>query len=68
MTYEQAAIAGPLLNSYAHSYLGLPYNSVLTTGAMKDDQWFLIVARAGHGAETVDSFDEAKRLIDELIQ
>ena len=67
MTEAQASIAGPLLNSYAHQYLGLPYNAVLVTGAMKDGHWFLIVARDSHETARVETFDGAKLLIDELI-
>ena len=67
MTEEQTIIAGPLLNSYAHQYLGLPPSKVIVAGAHGHDGWVLIVARIGHDTAFAKDFDEAKAMIDEWV-
>lgn len=67
MTEAQTVVAGPLLNSYAHGYLGLPPIDVLVAGAHGRDGWGLIVARTGHETAFAKDFDEAKQMIDEWV-
>lgn len=65
MTEDQAKIAVPLANSYAHQYLGLSPGDVLISGGRKGGSWMLLVATAA-GVEVAEDFDAAKRIIDEV--
>lgn len=64
MTRDQTAIAVPLLNSYAHQYLGLSMDAVIVSGGQNADGWWLIVVADGKKPELVPDFDAAKALID----
>ena len=64
MTRGQTAIAVPLLNSYAHQYLGLSMDDVIVSGGQNADGWWLIVVADGKKPELVPDFDAAKALID----
>lgn len=66
MTEAQATIAVPLLNSYAHQYLGLPPQDVLVSAGRKNGRWFLLVGTPQNIAEAAD-FDEAKQMIDLVV-
>ena len=66
MTPDQARIAVPLLNSYAHQYLGLGVDDVLVSGASIGGRWQLIVAVPA-GVQWADDFDAAKAAIDTLF-
>ena len=66
MNDDQAMIAVPLLNSYAHQYLGLSVDAVGVAGGRRDGTWLLMVATKDGVAEAAD-FDEAKALIDALL-
>lgn len=67
MTRDQALIAVPLLNSYAHQFLGLTPGEVQIAGAAnRAGGWTLIVARGDMEIEAALDFDTAKALIDEL--
>ncbi len=65
MTPEQAHIAVPLLNTYAHGYLGLTAADVLVAAGKKDNDWMLIVATEP-GVQGVSDFDGAKAIIDSV--
>ena len=68
LTEEQATIAAPLLNSYAHQYLGLnPDDILVASGRTKDNAYVLIVAQSDREeARTAFDFDQAKEMIDAL--
>ncbi len=66
MTHDQAVIAVPLLNSYAHQYLGLTVNDVLVSGGRRDGEWLLMVA-TDTGVEEAPDFDAAKAVIDTMF-
>ena len=63
MTHDQAVIAVPLLNSYAHQYLGLGLGDVMVAGGRREGKWLLMVATDMGVAEATD-FDAAKAVID----
>ena len=63
MTPDQAAIAVPILNTYAHGYLGLPVSDVLVSGAELNGEWRLIVA-IPTGVHWAVDLDHAKAIID----
>lgn len=64
MTKEQASIAVPILNSYAHQYLGLQLGQVMVAAAdFPQDGWRLMVALPS-GVRTADDLDAAKQIID----
>lgn len=65
MTNEQANIAVPLLNSYAHQYLGLPADAVSIAGARIEAEWILILATID-GVKEAEDFDAAKAIIDKM--
>ena len=65
MTHDQALIAVPLLNSYAHQYLGLSVDDVMIAGGRREGKWLLMVATDMGVAEATD-FDAAKAMIDSL--
>ena len=69
MTPDQARIAVPLLNSYAHEYLGLKQGDVMVGAGEKDGLWDLFVATKASqdGVQIVKDFDAAKAIIDGLI-
>ena len=66
MTHDQAIIAVPLLNSYAHQYLGLDQDDVMVAGGRREGDWLLMVATDSGVAEATD-FDAAKAVIDTLF-
>lgn len=66
MTEDQAVAAVPLLNSYAHQYLGLSPSKVLVGGGHGPNGWKLIVAVKDRPTAAADDFDAAKRMIDEV--
>lgn len=63
MTRDQASIAVPILNSYAHTYLGLPLDRVLVAAGNGPSGWVLIVAIDGDVSSVTD-LDDAKKMID----
>ena len=69
ITEAQAAIAVPILNSYAHDYLGMEVTDILISGGGRvvgpemQYEWGLIVVTKD-GAAQADDLDAAKRLID----
>lgn len=63
MTREQAEIAVPILNSYAHQYLGLSRSEVLVAAGHGPAGWRLIVATGG-AVQGVADLDAAKTIID----
>ena len=63
MTREQCAVAVPILNSYAHQYLGLDRRRLLVAGGGKGGKWWLIVALPA-GPEKAADLDAAKAMID----
>ena len=65
MTHDQAVIAVPLLNSYAHQYLGLSVDNVMIAGGRREGVWLLMVA-TDTGVEEAPDFDAAKAMIDSL--
>ncbi len=65
MTHDQAIIAVPLLNSYAHQYLGLGVGDVEIAGGRRDGAWLLMVATDA-GVQEAHDFDAAKVMIDGL--
>ena len=64
MTKEQAAIAVPILNSYAHQYLGLKLGEVTVAAGHGPGGWRLMVALPG-GVREVPDLDAAKQIIDD---
>lgn len=65
MTPEQTAVAIPILNSYAHQYLGLNVGDVVVGGGLTDDgNGVLIVAIVGQETLGAHDFDAAKAAID----
>ena len=70
MNEGQARIAIPLLNSYAHQYLGMPHNSIGIGGGRDPQRGWVLIVVGDHwdeGQEAKD-FDEAKALIDTAAQ
>ena len=65
MTHDQAVIAVPLLNSYAHQYLGLGIGDVMVAGGRRNGDWLLMVA-TDTGVQEAGDFDAAKAMIDGL--
>lgn len=65
MTRDQAAIAVPILNSYAHQYLGLSPEQVMIAGGHGPNGWVLIVA-IGNDVRAAADLDAAKLMIDTL--
>lgn len=65
MTKSQAGIAVPLLNSYAHEYLGLTKNDVVVAGGGIDGKCIIIVAMK-EGVQEAQNFDAAKVMIDSI--
>lgn len=63
MTKEQAAIAVPILNSYAHQYLGLKQGQVIVAAGHGPQGWRLIVALPS-GVQDAPDLDAAKQIID----
>lgn len=67
MTRAQLGIAVPLLNSYAHQYLGIHHGAIAIAGGIKGDECTLIVSADGWGeARPAEDFDAAKAMIDEF--
>ncbi len=64
MTAAQAAIAVPILNSYAHQYLGLSPNDILISGGRKGERWRLLVAHGDGIVTEVADLDAAKQIVD----
>ena len=67
MTEEQAAIAVPILNSYAHQYLGLALGQVMIAAGHGPDGWRLMVALPG-GVREAPDLDAAKQIIDDEVR
>jgi hypothetical protein len=66
LSKAQAGIAVPLLNSYAHQYLGLsPADIQVVAFEQGNEGWQLFVATPGEGT-LADNFDAAKLLIDKI--
>jgi hypothetical protein len=65
MTRDQAAIAVPILNSYAHQYLGMSPDRILVAAGNGPNGWVLIVATDGDVKPAAD-LDAAKSMIDAL--
>ena len=70
LSKEQAAIGVPLLNSYAHQYLGLDPADVAIAAAHGHSGWYFVVAIRGDGepAHCAVDFSVAKALIDATFE
>lgn len=67
MNRDQAEIAVPFLNTYAHGYLGLARDKIIVVGIEHAGVWSLLVATLDSTTPAAD-LDEAKALIDVLAK